>query len=152
MVSKSRVTLLLLLTVALVGGLVLPAHAARPPWAGKPHVETEPVVDSDPPTFLCDGREFSFSAGEVTFREKEQRGGGHLTIQLRNAEATDGETTYRAQGGGTAHWRENPQFERFQINITFVGPHGDVERVRSTYTLRDGEESLDERGTCTLVF
>ena len=111
-----------------------------------------PIVESDPPFFVCNGREVHFSAGDVTFRFKEQRGGGHVTVQLHNAEATDGETVYRAVGQVMFHWRFDPEFARDQINITLVGPKGEVERVRSTETLRDGQHTVDERGTCTVVF
>lgn len=153
--SHPRVLLLALLTVALVGGLISPAHAARPSWAGPPEVETMPVVESDPPSFLCDGRLVTFSSGDVTFRFKELPNDGSIfKIQLHNAEATDGEITYRARGGAQGQWTggEEEGSGRWQTNITFVGPDGEVERVQSTYTYRHGEETVTERGTCSEVY
>lgn len=150
--SKARRMLLALLAVAVSTGLTAPAYAEAPASSGSPDVVTVSLVDeADPPAFLCNGREVRFSSGEATVRDKQQHDGQHTTVQLHDADATDGQTTYQAHGGWIVHWREDPEFVRFAINVTLVGAHGAVERVRSTITLRHGQWTFTEPGTCTAI-
>ena len=115
-------------------------------------VETIPVTESDPPTFLCDGRELVFTGGQVIFRSRALPKDRFLgLIKLRGATASDGETTYRAVGGGRFMGSENEETGTFSVRITFVAKRGGgVERVNSTVRVRDGEVSAVDRGTCTL--
>ena len=143
--------------IALVGGLTVPAHAKpsessnRPAWAGPPMVETGPVTESDPPTFLCDDRVVVFTGGNVTFRGRELPNDRYLgIITLRGATASDGKTTYRAVGGARFMGTNDEQSGVFSVHITLIGPGGEVERVNSTTRVRNGEMSLAERGSCTV--
>jgi hypothetical protein len=128
------------------------AQADLPPWAGPPEVETVPVVDSDPPMFVCDGRILEFSAGDVTFRFKELPGGREVgVITLQDAEATDDDgTIYQVHGG--AFFQGTEEEGLFGINLVFVGEQGDVERVNSLVMFRAGDFTLREHGSCTVFF
>jgi len=114
-------------------------------------VETLPVTEDNPPTFLCDGERLVFTGGTVTIQERALPRDRYLgIIKLRRATASDGETTYRAYGGARFSGTNDETFGTFSVRVTFVAPGGQVERVNSTFTFRDGEFSLVERGTCTV--
>ena len=154
---RYRTTLGIVGAIGLVGGLTAPANAKpsegsqRPEWAGPPRTETVPVTESDPPTFLCDGREVVFTGGKVTIRERALPRDRYLgIIRLRGATASDGDTTYRAVGGARFTGTNDEESGTFTVRITFVAKGGEKERVNSTFRVRNGEMSLVERGTCTV--
>ncbi len=149
MSKRATAAVLALAAGTFVAGTAAPAHAEKPSWAGKPMVERVPVVDSDPPTFLCGDKTIDFTSGTVIFQVRELPKGGFLgLIKLRGARASDGTTTYAAHGGGMV--RSNKAEVRFRITVTFVGPRGEVHRVNSTATMSPNGMSVVDRGTCTV--
>lgn len=143
----SRLSAVAVLTMALTGVMAPVAHA-EPPTR---EVETLPIVESDPPFFNCDGRVVEFTGGDVTFDFLELPGGQVLgTIRLSNAEASDGEITYRVRGVGVVQGTE--ETGSFRLNLTLVGPRGQIETVRSTETFRGDESTTTERGSCSVDY
>lgn len=144
---RPRLSTVAVLTLALTGVIAPVAHADPPTR----EVETLPIVESDPPVLDCDGRTVEFTSGDVTFTSIELPSGRFVaTIQLSDVEASDGEITYQVRGLGVIQGTEDEG--SFRLNLTLVGPDGQFETVRSTETLRNGEETTTERGSCSVDF
>ena len=135
----------------MVGGVASPANAAKPDWAGPPERSTVPIVGSGEPDILCEDRRIEFTGGRLLIREQDlPRGRGHGGFRLLDVTASDGEVTYRVVGQVRFQFSETKS--TFSVHLVFRGPRGEVETVQSKSTFRDGRESTEERGSCSLLF
>lgn len=152
MTSRARALLGAVAVAGMVGGVAAPAHAAKPGHAGPPERFMEDIVGSGEPVIVCGDREIEFVDGELDGRFRPLPGdravGGFL---LRDAVATDGETTFRVVG--SVRFKGTEDSFRIRTHLVLIGPRGDVETVRTLERYgADGEFSVQERGSCTLRF
>ena len=146
---RTRALLGAVAVAGLVGGLAGPAQAAKPDHAGPPERSTENIVGSGEPTILCDGQEIRFTGGVLRTRFQDlPRGRAQGGFVLRNATASDGDTTYRVRGSG--RFRGTEEAGSFTVHLVLIGPRGQVEKVRETTTFPEG--TVDRKGSCTLQF